>query len=323
MTPKTKSQNNDHDVLGLDEPEVGAPVNQEKQPRPPADIVWANVINYSILHLAALNGVFLLTSASLPTLAWSFAVYMVAALGVTAGAHRLWAHRSYKATFPLRVILAIANATGFQNSIYEWARDHRVHHKYSESDADPHNARRGFFFSHVGWLLVKKHPDVKVKGARIDLSDLKSDPVVMFQKRYFYLLGFLCNVVVPTAVPVYCWSESLSVAFFVSCVLRYVISLHATWLVNSAAHKWGNRPYDEKINPAENMFVCVSVIGEGFHNYHHTFPQDYSTSEYGWHINPTTMFIDVMSWIGLAYDRKKISKEAVLKRRSRTGDMSH
>ena len=70
-----------------------------------------------------------------------------------------------------------------QNSIYEWARDHRVHHKFSETDADPHNAKRGFFFSHVGWLLVKKHPDVKVKGAKVDLSDLKADPVVAFQKR--------------------------------------------------------------------------------------------------------------------------------------------
>ena len=131
------------------------------------------------------------------------------------------------------------------------------------------------------------------------------------------------NVVVPTAVPVLWFSESLSCAFFISCVLRYVISLHATWLVNSAAHKWGNRPYDLGINPAENMFVCSVVMGEGFHNYHHTFPHDYSTSEFGWRINPTTMFIDVMSWVGLAYDRKTISKESVLKRRHRTGDMSH
>lgn len=70
-----------------------------------------------------------------------------------------------------------------QNDIYEWARDHRVHHKYSETDADPHNAVRGFFFSHVGWLLVRKHPDVIEKGGRLELSDLKADKVVMFQRR--------------------------------------------------------------------------------------------------------------------------------------------
>lgn len=71
----------------------------------------------------------------------------------------------------------------FQNDVCEWARDHRVHHKFSETDADPHNATRGFFFSHVGWLLVRKHPDVKEKGKAIDMSDLEADPFLKFQKK--------------------------------------------------------------------------------------------------------------------------------------------
>lgn len=71
----------------------------------------------------------------------------------------------------------------FQNHVYEWARDHRVHHKFSETDADPHNAKRGFFFSHVGWLLMKKHPDVKLKGKVVDMSDLEKDFVVVLQRR--------------------------------------------------------------------------------------------------------------------------------------------
>lgn len=71
-----------------------------------------------------------------------------------------------------------------QNHIYEWSRDHRVHHKHSETNADPHNAKRGFFFSHVGWVMVRKHPCVIEKGQKIDLSDLKADKVVMFQKRW-------------------------------------------------------------------------------------------------------------------------------------------
>jgi stearoyl-CoA desaturase (delta-9 desaturase) len=71
----------------------------------------------------------------------------------------------------------------FQNSIHEWSRDHRVHHKFSETDADPHNAKRGFFFSHMGWLLTKKHPDVKNKGKAVDMSDLEKDFVVVFQHR--------------------------------------------------------------------------------------------------------------------------------------------
>lgn len=77
----------------------------------------------------------------------------------------------------------IMNSAAIQNDIYEWSRDHRVHHKFTDSDADPHNAKRGFFFSHVGWLLVKKHRDVRLKGNTLDMSDLKNDPVVMFQRK--------------------------------------------------------------------------------------------------------------------------------------------
>lgn len=70
-----------------------------------------------------------------------------------------------------------------QNDIYEWSRDHRVHHKYSETDADPHNARRGFFFSHIGWLFMRKHRDVIEKGRKLDFTDLLDDPVVRFQRK--------------------------------------------------------------------------------------------------------------------------------------------
>lgn len=77
----------------------------------------------------------------------------------------------------------INNVHLLQNHLYEWSRDHRVHHKYSETDADPHNATRGFFFSHVGWLLCRKHPDVIEKGRGIDCSDLIADPLIRFQKK--------------------------------------------------------------------------------------------------------------------------------------------
>lgn len=70
-----------------------------------------------------------------------------------------------------------------QNDIHEWSRDHRVHHKFTDTDADPHNINRGLFFSHIGWLMCKKHPDVINKGKQVDMTDLERDPVVMFQKK--------------------------------------------------------------------------------------------------------------------------------------------
>lgn len=71
-----------------------------------------------------------------------------------------------------------------QNSIFNWVRDHRVHHKFSETDADPHNSARGFFFSHCGWLMIRKHPEVLHKGKAVDMTDVLADPVVQFSEKY-------------------------------------------------------------------------------------------------------------------------------------------
>ncbi|KAJ8418214.1 hypothetical protein AAFF_G00139230 [Aldrovandia affinis] len=216
----------------------------------------------------------------------------------------------------------VTSTLSVQNDIYEWSRDHRVHHKYSETDADPHNAVRGFFFAHIGWLLVRKHPDVLEKGRKLELGDLKADKVVMFQRKYYKSSVLVMCFGIPMLVPWYLWGESLWVGYFVPGLLRYTVVLNATWLVNSAAHMWGNRPYDRHINPRENKFVAFSAVGEGFHNYHHTFPYDYSTSEFGCKFNLTTFFIDSMCFLGLATDRKKASRELVQARVQRTGDGS-
>ncbi|KAM9364632.1 stearoyl-CoA desaturase b [Pholidichthys leucotaenia] len=296
---------------------------KEKNGKPPMMLVWRNIIMMSLLHLGALYGLSLIPSASPLTLAWTAVCYLYSALGVTAGAHRLWSHRSYKASLPLKVFLALGNSMAFQNDVYEWARDHRVHHKYSETDADPHNATRGFFFAHVGWLLVRKHPDVIEKGRKLELSDLKADEVVMFQRRYYKLSVVILCFLVPMLVPWYFWGESLVVGYFVPGLMRYALVLNATWLVNSAAHIWGNRPYDKTINPRENPLVAFSAVGEGFHNYHHTFPFDYATSEFGCKLNLTTAFIDLMCFFGLARDCKRVSKEMIIARIERTGDSSY
>merc|ERR1711879_445719 len=103
--------------------------------------------------------------------------------------------------------------------------------------------------AHMGWLLVRKNPDVLREGNKIDMSDLRADPVVMFQHRHYWTLSLPICIVIPTLIPVYFWGEALWTSYVVQ-VLRYAISLHSTWLVNSAAHMWGDRPYDEHVNPA-------------------------------------------------------------------------
>ena len=155
----------------------------------------------------------------------------------------------------------------------------------------------GFFFSHIGWLCMRKHPKVISGGKTINMEDLERDSLVMIQHKYYLTFFFTFAFIIPSTVPALFWMESIKVGFFIS-VLRYVCVLHFTWLVNSAAHMFGMKPYDVKIGPVENMAVSVLAMGEGFHNYHHTFPYDYSTSEWGPHLNITTAFIDFMAMIG-------------------------
>jgi len=281
-------------------------------------IVWPNIIKFIILHSLALYGLTLLPSVSWQS--WVFLVlsYQFSGAGITAGAHRLWSHKTYKARSPLRLFLTIANSMAGENSIYVWTRDHRTHHKCSETVGDPHNANRGFFFAHMGWLLVRKHPAVIKEGKTINMSDLEADPIVMFQHKHYITCFLMASFILPTLIPNLLWGESLTTAYFLA-VVRYVAVLHFTWLVNSAAHFYGMKPYDTSIGPTENMAVSVLAMGEGFHNYHHTFPYDYSTSEWGGSFNVTTLFIEAMAAIGQAYDLRRASEETVMARAARTG----
>ncbi|GBP66227.1 Acyl-CoA Delta(11) desaturase [Eumeta japonica] len=208
-----------------------------------------------------------------------------------------------------------------ERDLYTWALDHRVHHKYSESVADPHDARRGFWFSHVGWLVLTPHPAVENRrdALRKTSQDLLDDPVVKYQKLFFIPLFALLNIVLPVGIPVYFWEETLVNSFVVSFVLRFTVTLNIAFCVNSVAHMWGNKPYDRFISPVENKMVSVAALGEGWHNYHHVFPWDYRTSEHG-RLNLSTMFIDVFAKFGWAYDLKAATSSMILNRARRSGD---
>ncbi|KDR15981.1 acyl-CoA Delta(11) desaturase-like isoform X2 [Zootermopsis nevadensis] len=300
----------------------------EPYPNYRTEVVWPNVVVHAYLNLAALYGAYLMfTSARLPTAIWAFILYEAGILGITAGAHRLWSHRAYKATWPLRVFLVLLQTLAFQTSAHEWVRNHRVHHKFSDTDADPHNVNRGFFFTHYGWMLTKKHPAVKENGKKVDSSDLDADPLLIFQKRYYMIIMPILCFVIPTAVPVFVWNETWSNAYHIAAVMRQVITLHMTLITNSVTHwpdTWRKRPYDKRICPSENFFVSLLTLGEGWHNFHHVFPWDYKTSEIGYNrINPTTHFIDFCARIGLAYDLKTVPTSMVKRRVQRTGDGTH
>merc|ERR1719238_1523847 len=244
------------------------------------------------------------------TIAWAFFLYPVSAIGITAGPHRLWAHKSYQAAAPLRVLLMLMYTIAFQGSIFHWSRDHRTHHRHVDGEKDPHDASQGLFYSHVGCYLLKKDQKVIDAGKEIDVTDLERDWVVMWQKRVYGWFGPLMCYAMPAIVAHFGWGERVWTGFLIAGVMRYVLVLNGTWCINSLTHRFGPQPYDGKELASENPLTAILTMGEGWHNWHHTFAHDYATSELGatQQFSPTKVFIDFFALFGQAYGRKRATK---------------
>jgi|ERR1712063_40309 len=271
------------------------------------DIRVAMATYISLVHVLGVIGLFYVPHCQLATLVWAFILWPISGFGITGGAHRLWAHRSYKATAAYRFVVMVMNSIANQGTIFHWARDHRTHHFHSETVADPHDAIRGFWFAHIGWLYLKKDKRVTEAGKKVNVDDLREDGPVMLQKNLDPYWNLFWCFLFPGLVARFTWGEAFWNGFFVAGCVRYLWVLHCTWLVNSAAHLWGERPYDPQSNPAENKIVAIASIGEGWHNWHHKYPFDYAASEYGiaTQFNPTKMFIDIAAACGMVSDRKR------------------
>lgn len=233
---------------------------------------------------------------------------VVGGIGITAGAHRLWSHRAYTATTPFRALLMIFNCIAFQGELFYWCRDHRVHHKESDTPADPHNIKRGFWFAHIGWLYLPRTKENLAAIEAVPVNDLLEDPVIQFQLDYYIYISLIMRLLIPTSIGYY-FTGSWTAGFLLANAM-WCESLHHTFLVNSAAHEesWGYRPYSKEINPNENRAVIYAALGEGHHNFHHSFPQDYATSELDWTktFNPSKAFIDLGAKLGMVTSRTRI-----------------
>lgn len=263
-------------------------------------------------HLFGLYGIYLIACMPFWTaLKWTTAVllgYLIpGTMGITAGAHRLWAHRTYKANLPARLILAFMNLIDNQSSILHWALEHRVHHQYVDSEADPHNINEGFWHAHMLWLFRPRSDAFVAARKKIDASDLLNDPVVYYQDKYYGILAPFCCYILPTIAGYYFTGEAFT-SFVLLGQLRWVILLHATWCVNSVAHMFGERPYRPNEKPTEIGAVSLISGGEGWHNWHHAFPWDYSASETNvnifWRFNLARFWIDCFAALGWVWDRK-------------------
>lgn len=251
------------------------------------------------------------TPLQLKTAIWAVLYYFFTGLGITAGYHRLWAHTSYSATLPLRIILAAAGGGAVEGSIRWWARDHRAHHRYTDTDKDPYSVRKGLLYSHFGWMLMKQNPK---RIGRTDISDLNEDPVVIWQhKNYLKVLLFM-GLIFPTLVAGLGWGDWWG-GFVYGGILRVFFVQQATFCVNSLAHWLGDQPFDDRNSPRDHIITALATLGEGYHNFHHEFPSDYRNA-IEWHqYDPTKWTICVCKYLGLAYDLKQFKSNEIEKGR--------
>jgi len=265
--------------------------------KPP--LVWANILMFALtLAATAILVPWYGLTHGFSAAAWaSFAFFAIAnGMAITGGYHRLWAHRSYEAHWSVRLFYLVFGTMALQNSVFGWCSGHRAHHLHVDDvDLDPYSARRGFWFSHIGWML-REYPSGNFDFANI--ADLRRDPVLAFQHRYYVPLAVGLNFGLPLAAGFLL--HDLWGVFLLGGVARLVWSHHVTFFINSLAHMWGSRPYTEANSARDNPLVAVITYGEGYHNFHHSFAHDYRNGVRWWQWDPTKWLIAGLGALGLA-----------------------
>ena len=191
------------------------------------------------LHVAAVVGLVLLALGRVPWPTIGLAVVLYAATGVSiaAGYHRLFSHRAYRASPPVRWFLLAFGAAAFQNSALAWSADHRDHHADTDGPGDPYSVTRGLWWAHMGWMF-RSRPGSVAPDQR--LKDLAKHPSIRFQHRWYALVAIGFGLVLPTLIA-WTWGDPWG-GLFVAGALRAVVVLQGTFCVNSLAHWWGESP---------------------------------------------------------------------------------
>lgn len=238
-----------------------------------------------------------------------FLIYF-SGMSITAGYHRLWSHKAYEANPVVKFIFAVGGAMALQNSILHWASDHRVHHQYvDDNDNDPYSAKRGFWFSHIGWMLREYQPQ-RYADYR-NCKDLQKDKIVMWQHNHYLLIMLTANFGITGFLG---WlNGDILGMILIAGVLRLVLVHHVTFFINSLAHIWGRQPYTEKNSARDNDILAFFTFGEGYHNFHHIFEYDYRNGVKWWQFDPTKWLIRGLSFIGLTKNLRRCPEERIEK----------
>ncbi|HXV75844.1 MAG TPA: fatty acid desaturase [Candidatus Polarisedimenticolaceae bacterium] len=264
----------------------------------------------TLYHLGLLVGLpiyFYFTRPSWALVVVSLVLLFLTELGITAAYHRLYSHRSFNLSRPIEAILLALGTLGLQGSVLQWSHDHRKHHAHVDTDDDPYSINKGFWYAHMLWLYDPPQP-IETKW----VADLMQNRLVTWQHRYFALLGIGGNLLVFLLIG---WlvGDFLG-AFVIAWWTRLLVSHHLTWFINSLAHYWGSRTYSREHSAVDNYIIAFLTMGEGYHNYHHTFAADYRNGVRWYHFDPSKWLVWGLERVGLATDLKRYDSVTIKKK---------
>ncbi len=261
---------------------------------------WWVVLGIAAMHLGCLAAPFFFSWSALGVmflLSW-----LTGGIGITLCYHRLLTHRSFKTPKWFEYFLTVCGCLAWQGGPVQWVGIHRIHHKHSDEEEDPHTPKHGFGWAHMFWCM---HKDPEGLNATDAAKDLQRDPVLRMLNRFFWVPQFALVVAL-----YFCGQWAASAGFETSglswllwgvCV-RTVLVYHGTWFVNSATHTWGYRNYETKDGSTNLWWVALLSFGEGWHNNHHAHQRSAAHGLRWYEFDLTYWTIRLLGVLGLARD---------------------
>ena len=236
-------------------------------------------------------------------------------LGITVGYHRLFSHCSYVAHWTVQAFWIFAGAGALQGSAKWWARNHRIHHRYVDTDLDPYNALRGFGFSHLGWMIMKQ--DYENLG-HADMTDLNLNKIVQWQHKYYFPLSMLSSIILPTLICGLGWGDWAG-GYCYAAMAKAMCLHHFTFFINSLAHSnffWATQSVTDEHTAHDSPVCALMTFGEGYHNFHHEFAQDYRNGLKWYQYDPSKWIIRSLEVVGLAWNLHRTPNSVVERSKS-------
>jgi stearoyl-CoA desaturase (delta-9 desaturase) len=236
-------------------------------------------------------------------------MFFATGLSITAGYHRHFAHLSYKASSLVKIFYLIFGACAVENSALNWSADHRMHHRYTDTDLDPYNAARGFWSSHIGWIFYHDTDNKKFDN----VGDLMRDKWVMWQHKYHWQIALIVGLGIPTLIGAMFGRPFGGMIW--GGFVRVVFVHHMTFFINSLAHMYGSQEYSRADTSRDSWWLAFLTHGEGYHNFHHRFPSDYRNGIKWYQWDPTKWFIAGLNVFQLTNRLHRIPPHLILRAR--------